>query len=118
MSTRQVTADGKFTKPAVRSAPVPIIVPKGDPLLGEKLAHMAKDARKQYKSTDADRVARRLAKKKARNALGNSGVKTQGKDRERVRKAPSTGKAAAPKKRESKGKVRSDKSMAKRNAKK
>lgn len=118
MSTRQVTTDAKSNKPAIKSAPVPIVVPKGDPLLGEKLAHMAKDARKQYKSTDADRVARRLAKKKARIAMGNGGVKTLGKDRERVRKAPSSGKAATPKKKESKGRVRSDKSMAKRNAKK
>lgn len=96
---------------------VPIVVPKGDPSLGEKLAHLPKEARKQYKSSDADRVARRLAKKKARIALGNDGVKTLGKDRERVRKGPTVNKGVQ-RKVESKGRVRSDKSLAKRNAKK
>ncbi|KAF9465356.1 hypothetical protein BDZ94DRAFT_1254353 [Collybia nuda] len=118
-STRQVTTDAKSNKPVVKPVPTPIIVPKGDPKLGEKLVHMEKDARKQYKSADADRVARRLAKKKSRIAMGNHGIKTQGKDRERVRKTKTfTGKVAAPKKGGSKGRVRSDKSLAKRNAKK
>lgn len=120
-STRQITGDTKHAKAhndAAKPTPVPIVVPKGDPGLGEKLAHMAKDERKQYKSADADRVARRLAKKKARNELANKGVKPHGKDRDRVRKGPAMGKTAPPKKRESKGRVRSDKSLAKRNAKK
>lgn len=105
-----------------RSAPVPIVVPKGDPALGERLAHLSKDARKQAKSTDADRVARRLAKKKARMAMGppgGSGVK--GKDRERVRK-PTGGSGSSKAKnfgrKEGKGRVRSEKSLLKRNLKK
>lgn len=103
-----------------RPAPVPIVIPRGDPRLGEKLAHLPKDERKQAKSADADRVARRLAKKRARNALGNSGVRPQGKDRERVRKAPAVGKSkSAPRKKESgKKRVRSDRSLAKLNGKK
>jgi len=105
------------------SVPVPIVIPKGDPSLGKKLAHLPKEARKQYKSTDTDRVARRLAKKKARVALGNKGVKPLGKERERVRKDKGVsadkgkGKGAVSKK-ESKGRVRSEKSLLKRNMKK
>ncbi|KAF9223006.1 hypothetical protein BS17DRAFT_707694, partial [Gyrodon lividus] len=41
-------------------APVPD-VPKGDPSLGEKLANLSKEERKQAKASDADRVARRMA---------------------------------------------------------
>jgi len=97
-----------------------IVIPKGDPLLGEKLAGLSKDERKQRKSMDADRVARRLAKKKARMALAPGiGMKSQGKDRERVRKTtgqrkPSTGKKSGG----SRGRIRSTESVAKKNTKK
>jgi nucleolar protein 12 len=122
-STRHATAD---VKPINTRGPatiaVPISVPKGDPLLGKKLAHMPKEERKQYKSADADRVARRLAKKKARMALGNKGVKPLGKERERVRKdkgmGEDKGKGKGAVKKESKGRVRSEKSLLKRNMKK
>lgn len=122
-STRLATSDnGKKSAqvaPGKSAPPVRIIVPKGDPALGEKLAHMPKEARKQYKSADADRVARRLAKKKARVAMGNGGVKVQGKERERVRRTGATGSGAGgSKKKASSGRVRSEKSMAKRNGKK
>ncbi|KAF7967612.1 hypothetical protein HWV62_33661 [Athelia sp. TMB] len=93
-------------------------VPKGDPNLGEKLAHLAKDERKQIKSSDADRVARRLAKKKARSALEKQGVRAQVKDRDRTRKSMAEKKAAPRKKEVSKGRIRSEKSVSKRNAKK
>ena len=102
--------------------PASTIIPKGDPLLGKKLAHMPKEERKQYKSSDADRVARRLAKKKARIALGNKGVKHLGKERERVRKDKGVGadkrKGKGTVTKESKGRVRSEKSLLKRNTKK
>jgi nucleolar protein 12 len=106
----------KSRAPAI---PIPIpSIPKGDPSLGGKLAHLPKDERKQIKLSDADRVARRLAKKKARNALAKEGVKTQVKDRDRVRKSIAVKKGSVPRRKESKGRVRSDKSLAKRNAKK
>ncbi|KAH0585782.1 hypothetical protein H2248_007075 [Termitomyces sp. 'cryptogamus'] len=123
VSTRQVTASkpkDKATSNASTAAKrsTPIVVPKGDPSLGEKLAHLSKDARKQYKSSDADRVARRLAKKKAR--MGMSGIKIQGKEkvRERVRKG--AGEAAKKKINTGtkKGRVRSEKSLMRRNGKK
>ncbi|KII86694.1 hypothetical protein PLICRDRAFT_143118 [Plicaturopsis crispa FD-325 SS-3] len=94
-------------------------IPKGDPALGEKLAHLPKDERKQVKSTDADRVARRLAKKKARNALAQWGIKpiVKERDRDRVRKPKKTEKNA-PVHRKKEARVRSEKSLTKRNAKK
>jgi len=97
------------------AVPIPPI-PKGDPSLGGKLAHLPKDERKQMKASDADRVARRLAKKKARNALAKQGVKPQVKDRDRVRKTMDMKKVSVPQR--NKGRVRSEKSLAKRNAKK
>jgi nucleolar protein 12 len=119
---RPATGDSKFPVSARLRAPaVPISIPsipKGDPSLGGKLAHLPKDQRKQIKSTDADRVARRLAKKKARNALAKEGVKPQVKDRDRVRKTAAVKNAFVPRKKESKGRVRSEKSVAKRNIKK
>jgi nucleolar protein 12 len=62
-------------------------------LLGEKLAGLSKDERKQRKSTDVDRVARRLVKKKARMAL--TSVKSQGKDRDRIRKTTGQRKSSS-----------------------
>ncbi|KAG6856357.1 hypothetical protein H0H87_005344 [Tephrocybe sp. NHM501043] len=121
-STRQATASKAKETPNAAAAkrPEPIVIPKGDPSLGEKLAHLPKEARKQYKSADADRVARRLAKKKARMTM--PGVKVQGKDRdrERVRKGGAGGGGAAKQKKvvSKKGRVRSEKSLEKRNGKK
>lgn len=60
-----------------------------------------------------------MAKKKARIELAKQGVSLQSKQRERVRK---TGAAknlgGAPPKKASKGRVRSEKSIAKKNTKK
>lgn len=92
-------------------------VPKGDPSLGEKLAHLSKEERKQVKAADADRRERRLAKKKARMALDKQGVHHQSKGRERVRKLVAARKSGAAPARK-KGRVRSEKSLSKRNAKK
>ncbi|KAG0708415.1 hypothetical protein DFH29DRAFT_1045094 [Suillus ampliporus] len=100
------------------AAASPINVPKGDPSLGEKLATLSKEERKQIKAADADRLARRMAKKKARMTLAKQGVPIRGKEkeRERARKTGATKKAAvAPRKQ---GRVRSEKSMSKRNMKK
>lgn len=55
----------KTKRPYVR----PGVIPKGDPLLGEKLKDLSKEERKTIKSSDADRQARRLAKKKAKMSL-------------------------------------------------
>lgn len=53
---------------------------KGDPALGAKLSGLPKDARKEAKANDAERVARRLAKKKLRMAMdkGKGGGKVVG----------------------------------------
>lgn len=60
---RNAAANGKDqTKTA--STPRPAFIPKGNPKLGEAIKDLSKEERKVYKSTDADRQARRLAKKK------------------------------------------------------
>jgi nucleolar protein 12 len=65
------------------------VIPMGDPSLGEKLLGLSKEERKQRKSTDPGRVARRLAKKKLRMAMaskmGSTAGKALKKERHRVR---------------------------------
>ncbi|KDQ33347.1 hypothetical protein PLEOSDRAFT_1032576, partial [Pleurotus ostreatus PC15] len=100
-----------------RPKPEPIVIPKGDPSLGDRIATLSKDERKKVKASSTDRVARRLAKKKARNALSVGGVKVVTKDRSRVRKPMKNG-ATDDKDKRRKGRIRSDNALAKRNTKK
>jgi nucleolar protein 12 len=44
-------------------------IPKGNPLLGEKIRGLSKDERKVAKSADEERQARRMAKKKLRGKM-------------------------------------------------
>ncbi|KAF9449099.1 hypothetical protein P691DRAFT_759309 [Macrolepiota fuliginosa MF-IS2] len=118
------TNSDKATK-SQRAPPTPIIVPKGDPTLGQKLVNLSKEQRKKAKAADTDRVARRLAKKKARNAMGTSKDRAEGeqgnKKRERMRKG-ATGVLGGSKAQrvdgKKKGRIRSEKSLEKRNLKK
>jgi len=64
-------------------------IPKGDPSTGEKLRTMSKQERKVAKSADPNRVARRLAKKKARNALQRQGVQMTANSKGKGRNASS-----------------------------
>lgn len=69
------TKPGQFTKPGqtARPAPRPVHtgpIPKGNPLLGDKIRDLSKEDRKVAKSTDAERQARRMAKKKLRGKMG------------------------------------------------
>lgn len=57
------TAPAKADKAAKAKQPTGPL-PKGNPLLGEKIKDLSKEERKVVKSTDAERQARRLAKKK------------------------------------------------------
>jgi nucleolar protein 12 len=75
---------------------------------------LPKAARKAAKAADPERVARRLAKKKARNVLQVS----EQKDRLRVRKKPAEHKGGDAAARQKKTRVRSERSAAKRNTKK
>ena len=89
-------------------------MPKGDPSLGEKLAGLSKDERKAAKAANIDRVKRRLAKKKVKERVEKA---QGGKDRKRERSRlqnKNGGKVKAV----NKGRIRSEKSMAKRNVKK
>ncbi|KIK92427.1 hypothetical protein PAXRUDRAFT_574588 [Paxillus rubicundulus Ve08.2h10] len=120
ISSTSAVTDTSSSEPAriPDRAPVPD-VPKGDPSLGEKLANLSKEQRKQAKAANADRVARRMAKKTARMALAKQGVPMQGKQRERVRKTTGAKKiGGAPPKNGTRGRVRSEKSIAQRNTKK
>ncbi|KAJ2922218.1 hypothetical protein H1R20_g14878, partial [Candolleomyces eurysporus] len=110
-------------KPFKNTAPTPIIVPKGDPTLGDRLAHLPKAVRKDVKRNDGDRVARRLAKKKARMAMGPpkaagaAGSNETVRDRKRTtgtrgEKGGNSGKKSGNKR------VRSDRMATKRNGKK
>lgn len=120
-ATGSKSKDDKDKKSAKtpRGPPVPIVVPKGDPTLGERLAHLPKEVRKQAKAADGDRIARRLAKKKSRIAMGPGkdkvGEKEGARDRTRGakgRKPVNTGKKTA------KPRVRNEKNAERRNAKK
>ncbi|KAL4251237.1 hypothetical protein ABKN59_006313 [Abortiporus biennis] len=90
-------------------------VPKGDPALGDKISHLSKEDRKKVKSTDADRVARRLAKKKNAKVKMNIAEKG-GKDRERVRRKTKETKNKGSK--NSGKRIRSDAALTKMNRKK
>ena len=117
----KVASFSKTSKPTRAygaSTSAPVSIPKGDPTLGQRVAHLSKESRKQVKATDVDRVARRLAKKKDRNALAKAGVKEHTKDRERVRKGTKDRLGDATSKTQKKGRVRSELSVAKRNRKK
>lgn len=102
----------------------PITVPKGDPSLGTRLASMSKQDRKAAKLADADRVARRLAKKKARMAMNTkkdlAGVESgRGRGEKRVRvRVRRDGVKAKGAQRVKKVRVRSEKTLQKRNVKK
>jgi nucleolar protein 12 len=63
--------DPRKTHPNNTSKPLPL--PKGNPLLGEQIKDLSKDERKVAKATDADRLARRMAKKKARVTMDKQG---------------------------------------------
>ena len=92
-------------------------MPKGDPELGSRLAGLSKDERKAAKAHDADRLARRLAKKKMRSVAQKAGLEDSTKvSRKRTRdKKASTSNSG---RKESKKRVRSDRSIQRRNIKK
>lgn len=106
-------APSRSPRPSTKVAPT--TVPKGNPNLGAQLAHLPKDERKAAKAVDPERVARRLAKKKARNALP---VPQQRKERARVRKNATEHKGAGAHAPQKKSRLRSARSITRRNTKK
>ena len=102
--------------PPPRLVPASRHVPKGNPELGAKLVHLPKEERKKVKAADADRVARRMAKKRAKT-LAEKGVKSQG-DRERVRKRASEKKGGSKEGAKPQRRVRSGRAISKLNTKK
>lgn len=98
----------------------PTIVPKGDPSLGSKISHLSKEERKGVKKSDADRVARRLAKKAAKGKMSllEKGIKAKVSDKERSRKRASGKDHKQKTDGKVKRRIRSDKAIAKLNTKK
>jgi nucleolar protein 12 len=90
---KSVTKGTKPKTPAVgqQSHQKAVPIPKGDPSLGDRLRKLSKEERKAAKSSDPSRVARRLAKKKARNTLQKEGVPVKGKERSKNAKSKPSG---------------------------
>lgn len=77
------TLPGSQRRPALSTTPAgtakvpkklrtaPAVMPKGNPALGEKIKDLSKEDRKLAKATDAERQARRLAKKQAKVATAH-----------------------------------------------
>ena len=89
--------------------------PKGDPALGKRLAGLSKEERKQAKATDPARVARRLAKKKARMAMDKpekSGMRMRERKDKKAKSFVNTGK------KDKKQRERSERNLQKKNVKK
>ncbi|KZT43807.1 RNA-binding domain-containing protein [Sistotremastrum suecicum HHB10207 ss-3] len=121
-SASKVVKDAQSSSTPRPSKSTPIIetapLIQGDPTLGEKLKGMSKEERKAVKLANADRVARRLQKKKARNKLEQQGVAVPGKERSRQRSKPTGSQHKDDRKSAPKKRIRSDKLIAKRNTKK
>jgi len=80
------TQSGSSRTKSQRATRTTAIIPKADPSLGEKLSGLSKEQRKTVKSTDPLRMARRLAKKKARMGMKPSvGSDLLKKQRKRMR---------------------------------
>ncbi|KAF9648173.1 hypothetical protein BDM02DRAFT_3096934 [Thelephora ganbajun] len=128
----KITTGGTITNPrSSRSTrvrvPTPGSIPKGDPNLGKQLEHLSKEERKKEKAANADRVARRLAKKQVKAVMTKESMKFggdgRGKERDRVRKqgrgsTRASGGSSLGKTKAKKSRIRSEANLAKRNTKK
>lgn len=115
-NSRPLAASGSTPKTRT-PIPVPVVVPKGDPSLGAKLVSLSKEDRKAAKATDADRLARRMAKKQAKVAAAKSS-RSLTEDKTRLRKRPGGKKGPGAARKETKKRSMSEKTIAKRNVKK
>ncbi|KAJ1303601.1 hypothetical protein OPQ81_011784 [Rhizoctonia solani] len=99
----------------IQSSPV---IPRADPALGERIRSLSKDERKSVKASDADRVARRLAKKKAKIASERGARKASKSKASILGGRPGGPKSKKPKSGKSGKRERSDKALLKKNVKK
>ena len=124
----KIATGGTITNPR-SSGPTPIhiptpgSIPRGDPNLGRQLEHLSKEDRKKEKAANADRVARRLAKKQVKAAMVKDSSKFggdgRGKERVRVRRqGGGSGGLSSGKTKAKKPRVRSEANLARRNMKK
>ncbi|CAE6468320.1 unnamed protein product [Rhizoctonia solani] len=93
-------------------------VPRVDPDLGERIRSLSKEDRKSVKATNADRVARRLAKKKAKVVSERGARKASNSKASILGGRPGGPKSKKPKPGKSGKRERSDKSLLKKNVKK
>ncbi|KAF8600385.1 hypothetical protein BDV93DRAFT_525418 [Ceratobasidium sp. AG-I] len=100
------------------SAPRRNSIPRADPTLGERIRTLSKDERKDVKSSDADRVARRLAKKKARIVMERGERKAGGGKESILGGKPGGAKGKGGKVSKGGKRERSDKAIMKKNVKK
>ena len=127
----KTTTGGTITNPRSSGktpirVPAPGSIPKGDPNLGQQLEHLSKEERKKEKAANADRVARRLAKKQIKAAMTKESLKFggdgKGKERVRVRKGGGSARVSAGsssgKTKAKNSRIRSEANLAKRNMKK
>ncbi|CAE6501936.1 unnamed protein product, partial [Rhizoctonia solani] len=95
------------------------VIPRVDPRLGERIRSLSKEDRKSFKASDADRVARRLAKKKAKVVSERGARKEASKSKTSILGGrPGGPKSNKPKPGKSGKRERSDKALLKKNVKK
>ncbi|CAE6350227.1 unnamed protein product [Rhizoctonia solani] len=99
----------------IKSTPV---IPRADPGLGERIRTMSKKERKSVKASDADRVARRLAKKKAKIVAERGARKEGSRSKANILGGrPGGPKSNKPKPGKSAKRERSDNALLKKNVK-
>ncbi|CEL60425.1 Ser/Thr-rich protein T10 in DGCR region OS=Mus musculus GN=T10 PE=2 SV=1 [Rhizoctonia solani AG-1 IB] len=92
-------------------------LPRADPNLGERIRSLSKEERKSVKASDADRLARRLAKKKAKIISERGARKASSSKASILGGRPGGPKSKKPKSGKSGKRERSDKSLLKKNVK-
>ncbi|GAB1520966.1 Nucleolar protein 12 [Rhizoctonia solani] len=108
----------KSDRQKARPTPSKPILPRADPNLGERIRSLSKEERKSVKASDADRVARRLAKKKAKIVSERGARKASSSKANILGGRPGAPKSKKPKVGKSGKRERSDKALLKKNVKK
>ncbi|CAE6403523.1 unnamed protein product [Rhizoctonia solani] len=120
-SSKNLSESGPSPKPdrqkprGIKSAPV---IPRADPGLGERIRSLSKEERKSVKTSDADRVARRLAKKKAKVVSERGSRKEASRSKTSILGGRPGVKSNKPKPGKTGKRERSEKALLKKNVKK
>ncbi|CAE6532725.1 unnamed protein product [Rhizoctonia solani] len=96
-----------------------LVIPRADPGLGERIRSLSKEERKSAKSSNTDRIARRLAKKKAKVVSERGTRKEASRSKTSILGGrPGGAKSNKPKPGKSGKRERSEKALLKKNVKK